>query len=70
MDDYHVARRRAQEAANADGYDRGLEYNPVFGTWRSFMLPRRENRCGRERTCEVVSSERLDLCAPGHGPCG
>lgn len=65
---YRAVRAEAQAAANADGYDRGIEANDLFRTFRSFMLPQKTNRCGHELRCEVVSCERLDACKPGHGP--
>jgi hypothetical protein len=65
---YIACRAEAQIAANADGFDRGLEANDVFKTFRHFMLPRRENRCGHELQCEVVSCENLERCQTGHGP--
>lgn len=67
---YHAARAEAQRAANADGCDRGLEWNEIFKTWRSFMLPARANRFGYELRVEVVSCEDLSKCPPGHGPHG
>lgn len=66
--DYQTARAEAQAKANATGFDHGLERNDLFKSFRVFMLPRRENRCGHELRCEVVSPERLDACQPGHGP--
>lgn len=67
---YVAARAKAQADANADGFDRGLEANDLFKVYRSFMLPQRQNRCGHELRCEVVSCEILDRCQPGHGPMG
>lgn len=67
---YAEARAVAQHAANDDGFDRGIEWlgGRGYGDWRVFMLPRRENRYGHERRCEVVSCEDLPRCRPGHGP--
>ena len=71
-EDYHrtylFAKAGAQAAANADGYDRGLECNPLMKEWMVYMLPRRENRYGHELRCEVVMCEDLSKCQPGHGP--
>lgn len=55
---YLTARAEAQAKANETGYDYGLEANDLFKQWRTFMLPRKENRAGHELRCEVVSSER------------
>ena len=65
---YLGARALMQAAANADGFDRGIEANDVMRIWTTFMLPRRENRRGFELRCEVVSCEDLAKCQPGHGP--
>ncbi len=65
---YHTARAAAQTLCNYDGFDRGLEANELFKSWRSFMLPQRQNRFGFELMCEVVSCEILDKCQVGHGP--
>lgn len=64
---YRAARREAQDAANRDGFDRGLERNDLFKSFHVFMLPRRENRYGHELRCEVVSCEDLTKCQVGHG---
>lgn len=63
---YREARAQAQAEANADGFDRGIERNDLFKSFRVFMLPQRQNRYGHELRCEVVSSERGN-CQPGHG---
>lgn len=57
-DNYKEIRAAAQAAANLDGYDRGIDRD-AFG-FRSFMLPRRENRCGHEygRECPSDSPRR------------
>lgn len=65
---YREARQAAQAAANADGYDRGLERNDLFKSFSFHMLPRRENRYGHELRVEVVSCENIANCKPGHGP--
>ena len=65
---WRTARAEAQAQANATGYDYGLEANDLFKSFRSFMLPRKENRCGHEMRCEVVSCEDLAKCQIGHGP--
>lgn len=66
---YRQARATAQAAANADGFDRGLEWNDCMKCVSSFMLPRKHNRYGHETTCEVVSCANLARTQPGHGPC-
>jgi hypothetical protein len=58
----------AQAEADADGYDRGLEYNTVMRYYRYFMLPEKRNRFGYELRCEVVSCTDYDKIKPGHGP--
>jgi hypothetical protein len=63
---YRECRAQAQAAANRTGYDHGLEANDLFKTFRFFMLPRKENRCGHELRCEVVHPE--GSAQPGHGP--
>ena len=65
-DDYEKVRAKAQTSANETGFYYGIERN-AFG-FTCFMLPRRENRCGHELRCEVVSCEDLKKCQPGHGP--
>jgi hypothetical protein len=47
----------------------GIEKNTMFPThtYRVFMLPRRENRCGYELRCEVISAEDIKVQKPGHG---
>ena len=65
---YQIARAEAQAKCNADGFDRGIEANDLFGHWHTFMLPQRRNRTGHELQCEVISCETLDRCQPGHGP--
>lgn len=65
-DNYREIRAAAQAAADADGHDRGIER--LNGSFRSFLLPRRENRYGHELRCEVVSCSDLRRCVPGHGP--
>lgn len=65
---YRTARAAAQAAANADGFDRGLERNDIFKSFHVFMLPQKANRYGFELRCEVVSCEALEKCQTGHGP--
>jgi hypothetical protein len=64
--DYQDVRQEAQKKANETGFDFGVEKN-AFG-FSCFMLPRKENRCGHELRCEVVSCEVLSKCQKGHGP--
>jgi len=64
---YRAARAEAQRAANADGYDRGIEANDLMKEWRVFMLPQKRNRCGHELRCEVVSAMDPTKQKPGHG---
>ena len=65
---YPAARAEAQRQANADGFDRGLEWNSVFKTWSCKMLPGKQYRFGYETRIEVVSCENIDKCRKGHGP--
>lgn len=65
---YRAARSDAQKRANETGFDHGVERNDVFKTFRVFMLPQKQNRCGHELLCEVVSCEDLKRCQKGHGP--
>jgi hypothetical protein len=67
MKDYGQARAAAQKTANELGMDVGLEHNPLFKEYRSFLLPRKENRRGFELRCEVVSPENAAKTMPGHG---
>lgn len=55
---YLAARAEAQALANETGLDYGIEANDLFKQWRTFMLPRKENRAGHELRCEIVLSER------------
>jgi len=68
MAKYKEALEGAQKKANETGFDYGLERNDLFKSFHVFVLPRRENRCGHELRCEVVSCVYLDKCQPGHGP--
>jgi hypothetical protein len=52
---YYRAYQEACLGAYATGMDHGIENN-AFG-FRSFMLPRPENRSGHELRCEVVTPE-------------
>lgn len=67
MKEYKDAREIAQKKANDSGMDFGLEFNSIFKTYNSFMLPRKENRTGHELRCEVVSPENIDKTEKGHG---
>lgn len=62
---YDDARKEAQTKADATGFDYGISKN-AFG-YSVFMLPRQENRRGRELTCEVVSCMDPAKVQPGHG---
>jgi hypothetical protein len=62
---YEEARKEAQSKADSTGFDHGIAKN-AFG-YSVFMLPKQENRRGRELTCEVVSSMNLAKTQPGHG---
>lgn len=64
---YAAVRAEAQRKANEMGHDVGIERNALYGGYRSFMLPRRENRAGHELRCEVVQPENLAKTQPGHG---
>lgn len=66
---YTAARADAQRQANADGYDRGLEWNDLMKSVHVFLLPRKHNRYGHETLCEVVCCEDVSRAQPGHGPC-
>lgn len=65
-DNYREVRAEAQARANATGFDHGVER--LGGCFRYFMLPARDNRCGFECRCEVVSCEQVEGIQPGHGP--
>jgi hypothetical protein len=67
-DTYHDARAKAQADANADGFDRGLEWNDLFKTWSHRMLPSRDYRFGYDARCEVVMCEDMGRVQKGHGP--
>lgn len=45
---YREAHAEAQRAADAEGYDRGIEANDFTKEWRVFMLPQKRNRFGHE----------------------
>lgn len=64
---YVAVRADAQRKANEMGHDFGIERNSLYGGYRSFMLPRRENRTGHELRCEVVQPESMAKTQPGHG---
>lgn len=65
---YEACRAEAQALADSTGFDRGLEANDLFKSFRHFGLPNRENRTGHELRCEVVMCSDLSKCKPGHGP--
>jgi hypothetical protein len=67
LERYREARAAAQAQCNTDGFDRGIEFNDVFKTVRSFMLPDGKNRYGHELCCEVVMCENAARTQPGHG---
>lgn len=67
-ENYIATRRAAQAAANADGFDRGVEANDVFHTYCFSLLPSKQHRFGHELRCEVVMCMYLDRVQPGHGP--
>jgi hypothetical protein len=53
---YHEARCAAEQAADSDGFDRGIERCTYpSAPWRVFMLPRKENRYGHELRCDPES---------------
>jgi len=62
---YVDARKEAQTKANESGFDYGVSKH-AFG-FSCFMLPKQENRRGRELTCEVVAPMNLVKVQPGHG---
>jgi hypothetical protein len=64
---YCVAKAGAQKAADEDGFDRGLESNELFRSFRFFMLPQKQNRCGHELRCEVVMCSSDERMQKGHG---
>lgn len=49
--------------------DHGLEFNSLFKTWSSRLLPQKQHRYGHETQCEVVHPTDLARTQPGHGPC-
>lgn len=64
---YENAKINAQAAADGTGFDHGIVTSSYGCHW--FTLPQRQNRCGHETRCEVVSATDLRKCRPGHGPC-
>lgn len=71
---YIEAKAAAQAAADADGFDRGLELMQLYKRrsehdyYRVFMLPEKRNRYGFELRCEVVMCSDLNRCRQGRGP--
>lgn len=70
---YEAAVQEAQERADCEGADWGLEsneYPPGSGRkhYSVFRLPPRSQRFGHELRCEVRSPSDLKRCLPGHGP--
>lgn len=55
--DYTKAHTYATELATACSRDVGIEKGEEFGrtVFRTFLLPNKENRCGHELHCEVVT---------------
>ena len=51
---YLEVKKAAQAQADSTGMDVGIEWNSLFSYYRSFLLPRKQNRCGFELQCEVV----------------
>jgi hypothetical protein len=51
---YPAAFNKAVDKANQTNCDVGLEFNPYFGEYSTFILPRPEKRCGHELRCQVV----------------
>lgn len=62
------ARQEAQRRADSTGFDHWVHGPDAFGDYSFGMLPRRENRQGRELRDEVVHCTDLSRCQPGHGP--
>lgn len=67
---YRATRAEAQALCNADGFDRGVEFNDLLKTVRHFMLPNAVNRYGHELCCEVVMCEIHERTQPGYGSAG
>jgi hypothetical protein len=65
---YNEAKARAQALADADGFDRGIEFNDVFKCVSVRMLPQKRHRFGFEARIECVCATDLARCQPGHGP--
>lgn len=65
---YRSRRTEAQVRANEAGFDHLLTVNDFARDYLINMLPRRENRFGRDLDGEVVMCESLDKCQKGHGP--
>jgi hypothetical protein len=68
-EEYKQVKTAAQAAADADGFDRGVEvFDGPMAYVHTFMLPNKENRRGFELRCEVVMCSDLSKCQKGHGP--
>lgn len=65
---YVERRAQAQMSANSDGFDRLLTKNDFAKDFFVYILPRRENRFGRDLDGEVVMCESIARCQIGHGP--
>jgi hypothetical protein len=63
---YETAKAEAQAKADKTGFDYGVEADALG--YRNFMLPRKENRYGFARRCEVVHCSVFSKIQPGHGP--
>jgi hypothetical protein len=68
LEEYKQVKTAAQAAADADGFDRGIEvFDGSLAYVRSFMLPPKQCRAGFELRCEVVMCTSSDKTQPGHG---
>jgi hypothetical protein len=56
-DNYTKVREEAQARANRLGIAVGLQWDAFTQRWTTFLLPKPENRTGRELRCEVVEPE-------------
>jgi len=57
FNNWKEAHTNAVELANLCKRDVGISKSKEFGkeVFNTFLLPNKENRCGRELTCEIVS---------------